>query len=450
VEGPDFCPFHSALASADTRGPAPGPAVTARLACRDHRHLDLRVTLLPGRDLAGPLFIALAHDATDLVHQQQKLDALYRAGRELIALDAQQLADLDVPQRIELLEHSIRRLTHDLLQYEMIDIRLLEEDTGILRPLLQEGIMPEAAGQELRALPEGNGVTGFVAATGKSYLCPDTLADPLYLPGGAGARSSLTVPLRFNDRIVGTFNVESPRIGAFGQADLQFAEVFGHSVAAALNTLDLLSFEKTAGASASIETVHREVALPVDDILADATWLLERYVGHAPDVAERLRQILGNARRIKQSILKVGASLAPRPLPATVREPPPPELKGKRVLVADNDDSVRRSAHALIGRWGGIVETARDGQEALTMARLASYDAILADIRLPDLSGYEVYHALREAQPSARVILMTGYGYDPGHSLVRARQAGLQHVLFKPFRVDQLRTALANLGKDTR
>jgi CheY-like chemotaxis protein/GAF domain-containing protein len=449
LEGPDFCPFHSALASAGSEEGAPAPAVSARLACHDNRHLDLRVTLLPGRDVAGPLFIALAHDATVLVQHQQKLDRLYRAGRELVALDAQQLADLEVPQRIDLLRNGIRRLTHDLLQYEMIDVRVLDEETGILRPLLQEGMTPDAVGRELRALPEGNGVTGFVAATGKSYLCPDVQADPLYLPGGPGARSSLTVPLRFADRIVGTFNVESPRPGAFGEADLQFAEVFGHAVAAALHTLELLRFEKTVAATESVDTVHREVALPVDDILADATWLLERYVGHDPDVAERIRQILCNARQIKQSILKVGESLAPRPLPSAIREAPPPELKGLRVLVADNDDSVRRSAHALIGRWGGVVETARDGKEALTMARLASYDAIVADIRLPDLSGYEVFRALREAQPSARVILMTGYGYDPGHSLTRARQEGLRHVLFKPFRVDQLRTALANLGKDS-
>ena len=79
------------------------------------------------------------------------------------------------------------------------------------------------------------------------------------------------------------------------------------------------------------------------------------------------------------------------------------------------------------------------------MARLASYDAIVADIGLPDLSGYDAFRALREAQPGARVILMTGYGYDPGHSLVKARQEGLKHVLFKPFRVDQLRDALTNL-----
>src|SRR5205085_9492696 len=101
-------------------------------------------------------------------------DRLYRAGRELVALDAQQLSDLDVPQRVDLIRNGIRRLTHDLLQYEMIDVRVLDQDTGVLRPLLQEGMTPEAARRELRALPEGNGVTGFVAATGKSYLCPDT------------------------------------------------------------------------------------------------------------------------------------------------------------------------------------------------------------------------------------------------------------------------------------
>src|SRR5262249_46519203 len=119
-------------------------------------------------------------------------------------------------------------------------------------------------------------------------------------------------------------------------------------------------------------------------------------------------------------------------------------LKGLRVLVADNDERVRRSAHSLLGRWGCVVETARDGREALTMARLSAYDVILADIRLPDLGGYEVFRRLREAQPKARVILMTAYGYDPSHSIVKARQEGLRFVLFKPFRVDQLLDALQN------
>ena len=94
------------------------------------------------------------------------------------------------------------------------------------------------------------------------------------------------------------------------------------------------------------------------------------------------------------------------------------------------------------------METARDAGEALTMARLSSYDAILADLRLPDMSGYDVYRKLREAQPRARVILMTAFGYDPTHAIVKARQDGLRFVLYKPFRVDQLLDALQACGEE--
>ncbi|MEM6799430.1 MAG: response regulator, partial [Planctomycetota bacterium] len=65
-------------------------------------------------------------------------------------------------------------------------------------------------------------------------------------------------------------------------------------------------------------------------------------------------------------------------------------------------------------------------------------DAIIADIRLPDMSGYELLLKLHEMNEKAPLILMTGFGYDPGHSIVKARQAGLRAVLYKPFRLDQL------------
>jgi DNA-binding response OmpR family regulator len=45
---------------------------------------------------------------------------------------------------------------------------------------------------------------------------------------------------------------------------------------------------------------------------------------------------------------------------------------------------------------------------------------------------------LRELRENVPLVLMTGFGYDPGHSIVKARQAGIDLVLFKPFRVDQL------------
>jgi CheY-like chemotaxis protein len=205
----------------------------------------------------------------------------------------------------------------------------------------------------------------------------------------------------------------------------------------------LLSAEKRSTASQSIDAISREVALPVDDILAAATAVLDRYIGHDEEMADKLRQILAGARSIKRCIQQVGEDLAPGQPAAGPGEPAAhARLKGLRVLVADNDERVRRSAHGILGRWGCIVETARDGHEALTMARLSTYDAILADIRLPDLVGHEVYRRLRQAQPRARVILMTAYGYDPTHSIPQARQEGLRFVLYKPFRIDQLLDAL--------
>ena len=96
----------------------------------------------------------------------------------------------------------------------------------------------------------------------------------------------------------------------------------------------------------------------------------------------------------------------------------------------------------MLGRQGATVETARDAHEAIALARQTPYSAAVVDIRLPDLDGYETYRRLREVQPGVPVILMTGFGYDPSHSIVKARQDGLQTVLYKPFRADRLQEAI--------
>jgi CheY-like chemotaxis protein len=433
VLGPDYNPFHTALA---------GKIATTRLHCRDNRYLELHVT--PIHEEGGKVrqLIALGRDITAQVQQQQKLDAIHQAGQELAALSPEQLSEMSVEERIELLKLNIRRFTHDLLHYDVIEVRLLDRQTGGLVPLLAEGMTDLAATRVLYPKAEGNGVTGYVAATGKSYVCPDTATDPLYIEGASGARSSLTVPIVAQDEVIGTFNVESPQPNAFGEDDLQFAEIFSREIANTLHTLELLTAEKQTTATQSVEAVGREVALPVDEILAAATAVLDRYIGHDPEMGDKLRQIIASARALKQSIQKVGEDLVPAKPAARASQESHPRLKGLRVLVVDNDERVRRSAHAILGRFGCVVETARDGREAMTMARLSAYDAVLVDIRLPDLNGHEMYTHLRQIQPLARIILMTAYGYDPSHSIVKARQEGLRAVLFKPFRIDQLISAL--------
>ena len=61
---------------------------------------------------------------------------------------------------------------------------------------------------------------------------------------------------------------------------------------------------------------------------------------------------------------------------------------------------------------------------------------------MPDKTGYDVFAAARKKNLNLPVILMTGFGYDPNHCIVRASQEGLQAVLFKPFKVDQFLTEI--------
>ena len=139
--------------------------------------------------------IVTVRDVTDEMLQKKKLAAIHKAGMELADLKPEELMNMPIEERIELLKSDILHYTGELLNYDVVEIRLLDSKTGRLEPLLAVGMVPEAEGRALYAQPQHNGVTGFVAATGKSYLCEDTLEDPLYIAGAKDAKSSLTVPL---------------------------------------------------------------------------------------------------------------------------------------------------------------------------------------------------------------------------------------------------------------
>jgi CheY-like chemotaxis protein len=445
--GADYCPFHTALATGHPSG------ITVRTP--DNRYFQVHVAPLAAGErsaeqeltedgASGRRLVATVSDVTEEILQQQKLAAIHLAGRQLADLRPDEIFLMDVDQRIDLLKENIRHYLSDLLNFDVIEIRLLEQATGYLMPLLSVGIDQEAADRQLFAQPNGNGVTGFVAATGNSYLCRDVSNDPLYIPGVAGAKSSLTVPLMLHDQVLGTINVESPEPHAFSPSDTQFLEIFARDVAHALNTLELLVAQKANTAQQSCEAIHSAVALPVDEILNDAVNVMEGYIGHEGEMVDRLRRILQNARDIKQMIHQVGQKMTPLDaVPAGVKAPQRAVLAGRRILVVDPDEQVRNDAHELLERYGCIVETAHVGNEAVMMVRGSDafrYDVIISDIRLPDFSGYQLMCRLQQHMSPVPMVLMTGFGYDPGHSIVKARQAGLhpKAILYKPFRLDQL------------
>jgi CheY-like chemotaxis protein len=416
---------------------AGGEAVTFRASCPtnpDRPFLDVTLRPVAGPDGAVRELVAMARNVSQEVEQQRKLDALHEAGEELSGLDADQLAYMNDPTRVELLKQNLKHCIHDLLHYDIIEVRLLDRQTGELKPLLQEGMAPEAASRKLYAQKSGNGVTGFVAATGTSYLCPDASRDPLYLQGATGARSSMTVPLKYHDEVVGTLNVESPRLNGFGPSDLQFTELFSKEIAAALHTLDLLHAQQSCTTAQSIDAINREIVIPVDEVLCSASVLLDK-LGDDPAAAAHLRRILGAARAVKDNVQKVGRDLTGEgELVATGATP----LAGKKVLVVDQDERVRRAAHLQLSRLGAEVETAGTATEGAAILTDAPFDTVLMEIKPPDMGGYAAYCRLRAARPSAVVAMTAAFGYDDGHAIVKARADGMKYVLFKPFRQDQL------------
>lgn len=435
----------SILLASDQSNPVATAASGQAVSFRMHRpepaaqsYLDVRIRPVFSADGTVIQLIAILQNVTAEVEQQRKLHALHTAGRELAALEPGLLAEMNVPTRIELLKKNIRKHVHDLLRYDTIEIRLLDKRTGELTPLVEDGMTEEAARRRLFARPEGNGVTGHVAYTGQSYLCPDTSNDPYYLEGAKGAKSSLTIPLKYADEVVGTLNVESPRTNGFGPEDLQFTELFSKEIAAALNTLDLLTAQQSCTLSQSMEAVNKELALPVDEVLASAALLYARLHGQDPDAAKHLRKIMQSARQMRECVHKLGREMVGETGASGDVVP----LVGKRVLVIEQDERMRRQAHLMLGRLGAEVETVGTAAEGLALVNDTYYDAVLQEIRPIDMGGYDTFRKLRLAMPSCRVAFTTGFGYDSQHSIVKARQDGLQHVIFKPFRADQVVVAV--------
>ncbi len=420
----------------------PAEAASLTVKREDRTSLGLRFarTTISLSGDSRPAVILTVRDVTRHILEKQKQDAIYRAGLEMGNLTPDEVTAMTQEERILLLKEQILQLTQEVLGFDTFEIRTLNTETQELLPLLEDGMNPEAATRRLFSAESGNGVTGFVAFSRKSYLCADTKSDPLYICGATDARSSLTVPLMIRDTVLGTFNVESPGALAFDQKDLDFLTLFGRVVASSLNQLQLLAAEKVTVVTENSDRLRCKVAEPTDEILNACTWILERYIGHEPDVCERLHLIADRVRRISSSVGSVSTpSQTTTGLAVTVPvRPPRKALEGKRVLVVDQDATAREDAHNLLGQMGCEVEAANTATQGCALLRNFHYDVILIDIRLSDANGYECFRKLREINSHVPIIMMTVFGYDGSHSIVNARKEGLKAVLYKPFRRAQM------------
>ncbi|MBM4109544.1 MAG: response regulator [Phycisphaerae bacterium] len=384
-------------------------------------------------------------DVTAVRRSRSRRAAVESAGAELLRMDADSLRRLNAMERLAQVEKRIVRATSEVLHFDHFAIRLLDDRTGKLELVVKHNLPPEFDAFEIYASPEGNGISGYVAATGIAYICRDTSKDELFLPGLTGARSSLTVPLKVHDRVIGIMDIESQRAEAFTEEDLELAEAFARYVALALHVLNLLVVERSSTSQTLTGRVEGEVAGPLQDICNEVE-ILARSGELDAETRRHLERIRLDVDSIRQRVREVASG--PQTLLGVERAmeeaAPDPMLEGRRVLVADDAAKIRRIIGDVLRSRGCEVTLVEGGVQAIAELQAAAkpggveFDLVISDIMMPDANGYEVFAAARASGRKAPVILMTGFGYDPHHSIVRASQEGLQSVLFKPFQVDRL------------
>ena len=113
------------------------------------------------------------------------------------------------------------------------------------------------------------------------------------------------------------------------------------------------------------------------------------------------------------------------------------------VLVLDDDVSVVSSLADVLRAERCIVHTATRPSAALGVLRNIKVDAVISDVVMPEMDGYEFYMKVKEELPNLPVILMTAYYYDKDHIIKRSRLRGLEAALFKkPVNPAKLRNLL--------
>jgi two-component system, NarL family, capsular synthesis sensor histidine kinase RcsC len=110
-----------------------------------------------------------------------------------------------------------------------------------------------------------------------------------------------------------------------------------------------------------------------------------------------------------------------------------------RVLVIDDEAALRGLLRDMLSACGYDVDVAEDGAAAIARFQQREYHAVITDLLMPGMNGFEVAGALRTIDPTVRIIMLTGSA--PQLTAGRAREAGLT-LLHKPIALSDLKAAV--------
>ena len=127
------------------------------------------------------------------------------------------------------------------------------------------------------------------------------------------------------------------------------------------------------------------------------------------------------------------------PKPGTIGEPPqaPVSAARPRILIVDDEPSMREMLGIVMRRDGYDVVVAGSGKDGIARLEAESFDLLLSDIRMPDLGGVDVLRAAKTINRDLVVFMMTAFAST--ETAVEAMRLGAVDYLIKPFSMDELR-----------
>jgi two-component system response regulator PilR (NtrC family) len=121
-----------------------------------------------------------------------------------------------------------------------------------------------------------------------------------------------------------------------------------------------------------------------------------------------------------------------------------PDIAPPRVLIAEDDDVLRKLLAAIASRCGCAVESAADGWEAVEWLKSKPFDVIILDLMMPKMSGYDVIPHVREIQPRPAVLVLTAMS---GERYLQLDADVVTAIMHKPFDTDFLQEMLTTLAE---
>ncbi len=116
-----------------------------------------------------------------------------------------------------------------------------------------------------------------------------------------------------------------------------------------------------------------------------------------------------------------------------------------RILVVDDEESIREFLEIMLKKEGYEVSTAEDGQKAKEVLQKKSFDMVISDLQMPNVTGIELLKHVKDSYPETVFMLITAFGTT--ETAVEAMKMGAYDYVTKPFKIDEVRMNIANALK---